>query len=75
MLLLCTFKDKVSVQYHGFVMLFNFLFFSNLDRKCLACLTVGILCGLNQGILQKGLNKLKTLEMNWKLKRGSMVVI
>ena len=33
-------------------------------------LTVGILCGLNQGILQKGLDKLKTLEMRLEIKKG-----
>ena len=64
-------KDKVSVQYQGVCYTFQLPFsFQIWIENALHALTVGILCGLNQGILQKGLDKLKTLEMRLEIKKG-----
>ncbi len=64
-------KNKVSLQYRGVWYTFQFPFsFQIWIENALHALTVGILCGLNQDILQKGLDKLKTLEMRLEIKRG-----
>ena len=64
-------KNKVSLQYRGVWYTFQFPFsFQIWIENALHALTVGILCGLNQVILQKGLDKLKTLEMRLEIKKG-----
>ena len=68
-------KDKVSVQYQGVCYTFQLPFsFQIWIENALHMPTVGILCGLNQGILQKGLDKLKTLEMRLEIKKDQWLL-
>ena len=64
-------KNKASLQYKGVWYTFQLPFsFQIWIENVLHALTAGLLCGLNQKILQKGLDKLKTLEMRLEIKKG-----
>ncbi len=64
-------KSKVSLQYQGVWYVFQFPFsFQIWIENALHAVTAALLCGLDQATLQKGLDKLKPLEMRLEIKKG-----